>query len=130
MAGATAGAASTFAGSDDQRRLPEVRRDERRGAERRRAGERRGLGEATRHTAADKAVANAPGQNEDRDHRREAQLPADVLDRARVEGQRHGDGQQQGMPARRGPPGEHRYDPGGAHHPARSIDGPLPASGT
>ena len=56
-------------------------------------------------------------QGEDAHHGGEAQLPADVLPRPRVERERHHAGQQQAVPARGGPPRERGQRPGDAHRP-------------
>ena len=131
MAGATAGAASTLAGSETSEACPKCA----------------AMSGAVPSVAAPvSAVASArprgsprrtrpsrtrPASSEDGHDRREAQLPADVLDRARVERQRDGRRQQQRVPARgRAGPASTATTAAAPITPARWIDGPPPASGT
>ena len=65
--------------------------------------------------------AQRHAQNEDAHHRGERQLPARIAGAARVPRQRGHGGEQQRVPARRGPRGAHGRQPGQAHH-ARALE--------
>ena len=73
---------------------------------------------------AEQEVAEARGPEQDPDHRGEAELPADVAARSRVEREGEEAGEQDRVPARARPPGQRRHHPGRAHDAGALDRGP------
>ena len=118
-------------GHGDERGPIEVQRDQRGCPDRRRDGHRQGLGEARRDAGTPRRTGDPGAEQDDRGDGGEAHLPAGVLDRARIERERHRGGEHQRVPAvrraaRRAPP----TSPAAPITPARWIEAPAPASGT
>ena len=131
MAGATAGAASALASSGPRLPCPKCCRDERRGAERRRAGDARWPRRAPPTTrAAPGRPGTRPASARMRHDRRELSCqPTSSMARG-LRAQRRGAASSRACRRAAGRPASTATTPAAPITPARSIEGPPPASGT